>query len=404
ESLYRISTALTVLHWSRLSDQIGRKPVLMIAVAAIAIFMSFLGLSRTFSGLVVRLFFVGALSENTGVVDSVVGEITDSTNRAGGAAWGMVSWSIGGSVGALIGGNLANPSSRFPSVFKGDFWKQYPYFLPCFVVGIIGVVSFFCVFFFFEETVVKPSPLSTLEIITEEYSISSSDLDETYSVQQLLAYPPVVISVMNSVSLGFLFTCEGALVPLFFSMPSEIGGVGFDPVHIGYILGGYRAFMVFFVVTCCPWIIRRCGERFAFILAIYSCMSLWIVMPIINLCARSFGISTFVWVGVVFIALPLSIMEMGAICAFIYVTAAAPTRKSLGAMNGIVWTVAAITQAVAPTTATSLFSFSAKSNLFWGYAVYAVLFTLSCFSVLLALKLPNNTRPVWEVEDDKVDT
>ncbi|KAF8630195.1 hypothetical protein AX17_005470 [Amanita inopinata Kibby_2008] len=127
-------------------------------------------------------------------------------------------------------------------------------------------------------------------------------------------------------------------------------------------------------------------------------------MPIINLCARSFGISTFVWVGVVFIAIPLSFKGMGSTCAFIYITAAAPTKRSLGAMNGIVWTVTSVTQAVAPTIATSLFSFSAQSNLFGGYVVYAVLFTLSCFSVLLALKLPNNARPVWEVEGDRVDT
>ena len=138
-----------------------------------------------------------------------------------------------------------------------------------------------------------------------------SDADETYSVQQLLAYPAVMISIVNHMSLNFLFTCEGALVPLFFAMPSEIGGLGLDPVDIGYILGGYRAFMVFFVLTCSPRIIRRCGERFAFILAIISCMSIWTLMPIINLCARSFGVSMLVWAGVVFITLPLSIMEMG---------------------------------------------------------------------------------------------
>ena len=112
-------------------------------------------------------------------------------------------------------------------------------------------------------------------------------------------------------SLNFMFTCEGALVPLFFAMPIEIGGLGLDPVHIGYILGGYRAFMVIFMLTGSLPIIHRYGERFAFIIATFSCMSLWILMPFINLCARSSGISTSVWAGVVFITLPLSVMEMG---------------------------------------------------------------------------------------------
>lgn len=139
----------------------------------------------------------------------------------------------------------------------------------------------------------------------------STDADETYSVKQLLAHPPVVISIANRMSLNFLFTCEGALVPLFFAMPSEIGGLGLDPAKIGYILGGYRFFMVFFILTCSPWIIRRYGERFTFIMAIFSCMSIWVVMPILNLCARSFGISALVWAGVIYISLPLSIMETG---------------------------------------------------------------------------------------------
>jgi len=73
-------------------------------------------------------------------------------------------------------------------------------------------------------------------------------------------------------------------------------------------------------------------------------------------------------------------------------------------MNGIVWTVASITQAVAPAIATSLFSFSAKHNFLGGYTVYAILFTLSCFAVLLAMKLPDNTRPMWEREGDSLDT
>jgi hypothetical protein len=202
---------------------------------------------------------------------------------------------------------------------------------------MIAVVSFLSVLFFFKEvscppshsnyllillqTVAKPSPLSGDQTSDEIPLLLPSDTDETYSAQQLLAYRPVVISLVNHMSLNFLFTCEGALVPLFFAVPIEIGGLDFDPVIIGYILGGYRAFMILFVLTCSPRIIRRCGERFAFIIAIFSCMSIWTIMPIINLCARRFGISAPVWIGVVFITLPLSIMEMGTSASNARVTA-----------------------------------------------------------------------------------
>jgi hypothetical protein len=134
---------------------------------------------------------------------------------------------------------------------------------------------------------------------------------EVYSVRQILGHAPFLMSIANCVSLDFLFTCQGVLLPLFFAMPSEFCGVGFNPAQIGLILGCYRASMALFMVTVGPWIIRHYGERFAFVLSLSSCMSIWVILPIINLYARSFGISTQVWAGVVALAIPLCIMEMG---------------------------------------------------------------------------------------------
>lgn len=43
-----------VLQWSRISDHIGRKPVLLIGTAGLCVSMICFGLSKTFWGLVVR--------------------------------------------------------------------------------------------------------------------------------------------------------------------------------------------------------------------------------------------------------------------------------------------------------------------------------------------------------------
>jgi hypothetical protein len=50
-----------------------------------------------------------------------------------------------------IGGSLARPSDRFPALFGGQFWKQYPYFLPCLCVAVIVAVCFATTLFFFNE-------------------------------------------------------------------------------------------------------------------------------------------------------------------------------------------------------------------------------------------------------------
>jgi hypothetical protein len=78
------------------------------------------------------------------------------------------------------------------------------------------------------------------------------------------------------------------------------------------------------------------------------------------------------------------------------VTSAAPNKRSLGTTNGVSQTSVSIARAIAPALATSLFSFSAEHDLLGGYAVYVVFFVLSCFALLLALRLPHNPRPAWE--------
>lgn len=54
DSLFYLAQALTVLSWSRLSDRIGRKPVLLIGLTAACISMICFGLSTTFWSLVIR--------------------------------------------------------------------------------------------------------------------------------------------------------------------------------------------------------------------------------------------------------------------------------------------------------------------------------------------------------------
>ena len=54
QSLFFLTQACTVLHWSRTSDVIGRKPVILIGLFGLSASMYCFGLSKTFWGLVVR--------------------------------------------------------------------------------------------------------------------------------------------------------------------------------------------------------------------------------------------------------------------------------------------------------------------------------------------------------------
>ena len=83
-------------------------------------------------------------------------------------------------------------------------------------------------------------------------------------------------------------------------------------------------------------------------------------------------------------------------CIFMFVTASAPNRRSLGATNGLSQTTVSIARAIGPAMSTSLFSFSVERNILGGYGVYAFFCTLSVLAVLLASQLPKH---VWDHQD-----
>ena len=54
ESLFFVAQALTVMGWTRFSDRVGRKPVLLIGLSGSCISILCFGLSTNFWSLVVR--------------------------------------------------------------------------------------------------------------------------------------------------------------------------------------------------------------------------------------------------------------------------------------------------------------------------------------------------------------
>ena len=89
-----------------------------------------------------------------------------------------------------------------------------------------------------------------------------------------------------------------------------------------------------------------------------------------------------------------------AACIVIFITSAAPNKRSLGATSGLARTAGIIANIVGPAFGTSVFAFSVEHNLLGGYAVYCVLFFPSCLAVMLALRLPDQVVAAWEGGED----
>ncbi|KAG8727360.1 hypothetical protein FRC11_013425 [Ceratobasidium sp. 423] len=135
ESIFFLTESMFTLQYGRISDQIGRRPVLMFGLFGQALSIFSVGLSKQFWQLVFSRALSGALNGNIGVSKSMIVELTDETNQAQAFSLPPIIWSTGATLGPFIGGTLSHPAKLLPSVFDTPFWNKYPYFLPCLVAA-----------------------------------------------------------------------------------------------------------------------------------------------------------------------------------------------------------------------------------------------------------------------------
>ncbi|KAJ7110829.1 major facilitator superfamily domain-containing protein [Mycena crocata] len=405
ESLFFLTEAMTVLQWSRASDHVGRKPILLIGLFGTAVSILCFGLSRTFWALVVSRCLCGLLDGNIGVMKSALGDLTDRTNRAEAFVYLPIVWATGASLGPLIGGSLARPHDRFPELFSGRFWIEFPYFLPCLVTGGFVFLAWFVVLAFFKETVPgengKPRSLPNageqdeLHIRRDDQPPTDARRKGPRPLRELFVFP-VVISISNYVALGFLNTTLAALLPLFLAMPIEIGGLGLPPPTIGLILSIYGVATGLVQILFFARFIRRFGEKRVFFNGMCTCLPVFVLFPLMSVIAQRSGLSVVIWVLIGCVLALGALMDTSFGAIFMFITASAP-KSSRGSANGLAQTSVAIARAIGPAMSTSLFSLSVQHNLLGGYLVYLIFFVLSGFALVLAGRLPDE---VWDDVDD----
>ncbi|KAF9269399.1 member of major facilitator multidrug-resistance DHA1 sub-family [Marasmius fiardii PR-910] len=435
QSLFFFTQALTILHWARTSDRLGRKPVLLVGLFGISVSMFSFGLSKTFWGLVLRCVTIvvrvchilviepyhcgsrglnGALNGNIGIIKSIVAEITDSTNLSQAYGFMPIAWSTGGILGPLIGGALSHPVDQIPGVFgHSQFLREYPYFLPCAVPAVFSAIAWIVTLLFLKETV--PTAISLSRLFNSRKSkanltpqtIATGPLPEAFPptptlasdipdnekpvpLLKLLRTPAVLLSAGNYASLGLVDIAFRAIQPLFFSTPTELGGLGLSPAAIGKILSITGLLMGLLQIFFFAGIHDRLGSKLTFTIGIGSTIPMFLTFPIMRyLVLAKQRLTPLVWVVVGVQTLLFTMPSFAGGAIFIYIQAASPNRASLGATNGLSQFSVSICRAIGPGVANSLFSVSMEKGYLGGYMVYYVLVCLCGLALLCASFLPS---------------
>jgi len=392
-SIHYAAEAATVFQWSRLSDHIGRKPILLLSLVGSVVSTILFGLSRSFWALVLSRCLNGFLNGNLGVIKSMIAELTDDTNVARGFSLLPMARAAAYIIGPFIGGVLSRPQDHWPNRFSGPFWAEYPYFLPCLVAATYALVSFIVTALYLEETLectapanVRPSGANLDR--SQKRTTEVPKQDQPLPLRALLTRP-ILLSISSYAMIALLDMAVMALIPLVWSTPVELGGLDLSPSTIGLWLSGYGCLNGVIQFTMFPRVVARLGPGRVVLTSVAAYMIIYSMFPLQNLAAhaRSAG----VWLLVVLQLASICITDMGFNSVFMFIAAAAPNKRSLGATNGLAQTVVAVQRMVAPAAAASLFAFSLAHDIMGGNFTYVVLLSVVCFGLGVAAQLPRHT-------------
>jgi DHA1 family tetracycline resistance protein-like MFS transporter len=101
--------------WGRLSDRIGRRPVLLVSIAMTALAFALYGLAGSFAWLLVARLFAGVATANIAIAQAYVADVTTPETRAKGMGLIGAAFGLGFVLGPAFGGLLSRWSLAAPS-------------------------------------------------------------------------------------------------------------------------------------------------------------------------------------------------------------------------------------------------------------------------------------------------
>jgi MFS transporter, DHA1 family, tetracycline resistance protein len=145
--------------WGRLSDRVGRRPILLLGLAGSATGYFLFGAAGSLAMLFAGRIVAGVAGATIPTAQAYIADVTTPENRAKGMGIIGAAFGLGFIVGPALGGILAPLGLPLAAALDGTalgplshLLRQQPYALPCLVAATLSGLDFFAAIFLLPES------------------------------------------------------------------------------------------------------------------------------------------------------------------------------------------------------------------------------------------------------------
>ncbi|TLS30166.1 hypothetical protein PpBr36_03730 [Pyricularia pennisetigena] len=368
ESNFSLVQAIVMVFWARLSDRIGRKPVLLASMVGVTVSTSMFGFAQTITQMILLRMLAGVFSGTLVTIRTCLAELSTPGTQARIFSWFAFSGNLGIFLGPLIGGILADPVGQYGGLFERvPFFSQYPYALSSLAIGATSAVSTIVCMFKVKETKGASKVTS---------SGTQSATQHSMSIRELLRQPGVLIVQYVGAHLSLLAFAYTAICPLWWWTPVKLGGFGFTSFQISCMMALNGITQAIWLIFAFPPLHRRLGTNGVMRMcgAVYPLF--FAISPVANYLLRA-GYTSLFWsfyppalmigcgVALSFTASQLAVNEVN------------PGPTALATINAMQLMTSSIVRAFTPAAANSLFAIGAETQFLNGYAIWLLMALLA---------------------------
>jgi MFS family permease len=147
-SSYSLAQFLFAPVWGRVSDRVGRRPILLLGLLGSVAGYTLFAVAGTLSLLFVGRVVMGIFGATIPTAQAAVADVTRPEDRARGM--GLIGAAIG--LGFILGPALGGVLSNFSGILGVPLFQQNPYALPCLASAALAALNLVAAAFFLPES------------------------------------------------------------------------------------------------------------------------------------------------------------------------------------------------------------------------------------------------------------